>query len=1006
MLFRSGQTTVTTDYLSKEGLGFVNNYIAAYNGETLDSKYVEIECILESEEEAKIIRNIAEITKYGYYKSGSGFVEASLDKVDIDSRQQSLSVDLSSENGITIFEKFAERVNKRVTLLSGVNIPAFNDIDKNFYSLQDDDDFEQVEVVGQVFDLALRKYISAVNGEEITEGYKYSPYNLQNRDEIVPRRTNLKASSSSKLLTTGTAKYLHGKEAINVKIGDTISYTMQVYNEGLDGDLSGYAKEITDYLPEGLEFIGLAEGTSNYTATSEVVDGITKVKITYTDDEVLKTRVGLLELVVRYILNSNADLSDYEDEMFYQEVTINCKVTEAGNGKILTNRAEITQDQAIDESGKNIEVNDKDSQPESLKVEELNLGKYYTDYKYGINDDYITYYPGIEGDGKNTTLEQDDTDFENIKVQANYKLQIEKVDSKDSKIKLSGVNFNVKETINGQTNEVVYGPTGTNGLTAEKEISIDPNYIDEKDIYEITEINLGENNYYKTTESIKLYVSKENKYQYNADEVIGNEIVKVIGISFSESEEAKDSATIEAILEDGSKVNIVATFKDNIITITIPNKKIIFDLALRKFITKVDAKEITNRIPEFKNENGVYSYKHTKEPIDVASNNKITYTLRVYNEGSLAGYANKIMDDIPEGLQFVPYTEGDNSINDIYKWKMYTEVKDETSIGDTINKITYNGKTYMETTKTDEAKLIVTEYLSKNNEKTSGENLIKAFNNLTMSQPAYKDIQVEFKVIYKSTKEEESNKVIINYAQITDDSDKDGNPVIDEDSTPNEWKDGEDDQDIEKVKVKYFDLALKKWVSKAIVTENGKETVTNTGHTGEENPEPVVKVDLKKSKIKDVVVKFEYQIKVTNEGQISGEVREISDYIPQGLRFIAKDNPNWKETEGKVTTDELSGTVLAPGESATVTIILTWINSEDNMGLKINIAEISKDYNDSDTPDKDSTPNNQKPGEDDIDDAPVMLTIRTGEAYLYIALTTSIIGIIGVGTILIRKFVM
>ena len=90
------------------------------------------------------------------------------------------------------------------------------------------------------------------------------------------------------------------------------------------------------------------------------------------------------------------------------------------------------------------------------------------------------------------------------------------------------------------------------------------------------------------------------------------------------------------------------------------------------------------------------------------------------------------------------------------------------------------------------------------------------------------------------------------------------------------------------------------------------------------------------------------------------------------------DNPDWEETEGKVVTDKLKDTLLNPGESAEVSILLTWINKEDNMGLKVNIAEISKDYNQYETPDIDSTPNNKKDGEDDIDDAKVQLILKIG----------------------------
>ena len=54
------------------------------------------------------------------------------------------------------------------------------------------------------------------------------------------------------------------------------------------------------------------------------------------------------------------------------------------------------------------------------------------------------------------------------------------------------------------------------------------------------------------------------------------------------------------------------------------------------------------------------------------------------------------------------------------------------------------------------------------------------------------------------------------------------------------------------------------------------------------------------------------------------------------------------------------------------------------MGLKTNIAEISQDDNEFDLPDIDSVPDNFKDGEDDIDDAPVMLTVALGLSLIHI----------------------
>ena len=111
--------------------------------------------------------------------------------------------------------------------------------------------------------------------------------------------------------------------------------------------------------------------------------------------------------------------------------------------------------------------------------------------------------------------------------------------------------------------------------------------------------------------------------------------------------------------------------------------------------------------------------------------------------------------------------------------------------------------------------------------------------------------------------------------------------------------------------------------------------------------------------------------------------------------------------DGTIVTDELKDKLLQPGESAEVTVVLKWINSKTNMGVKINTAEISKDYNDYGTPDIDSTPDNNVPGEDDIDDAPVMITVKTGTDYIiYSSILLGAIAIITAGGVLIKKKVM
>lgn len=803
------------------------------------------------------------------------------------------------------------------------------------------------------FDLSLRKYISKINGKDVE-----------------PSREPVITEQSIKMLqTTGTASYYHTKDSIGVRVGDEIEYTLRVYNEG---EILGFAKQITDYLPEGLSFVKLSDDNSKeYTTDSK--PGSKEVVIKYSGNKTIKS--------LRDFIGKEVKVTDE----YYQEVKMICKV-ENTEKVYITNRGEITNYgySEKDENGNTVwkeatEIGnvDRDSVQNTIK-DELNLDTWYESAKENTYTDENgktvvdkNYYPGS----------QDDDDFETVELlTGKYNIIIRKIDSSDEKTTLQGAYFSVKGANIEKETEV--GPTSTNGeVTVVKGVKIKNE--DQVDEYSIKETKAP--NEYKLYDG-EVKVKVETKFDGNSF-VIDEKNTKV----------------------DGKNVKFSINEDNTTITIIVPNTRKEFDLSLRKFITEINGKELEeSREPQvdvsklISGESTTATYNHSKNPVDVNTTDIVTYTIRVYNEGEIDGYASKIMDDIPEGLVFVPgeYDKDGKptNINAEYGWTVYREMKSgEVAIPE--NMIEYNGKSYVVTDNVEEADVIVTDYLSKEN---GTDNLLKAFDSKTMKQLDYKDVKVSFKVIEPTT----SDRIIINYAQVTDDTDSTGKPVTDRDSTPNEWNDGEDDQDIEKIKVRYFDLSLLKWVTKAIVYENGVATVTETNHTPYDNPEPIVKVDLKNTNIDNVEVKFEYSIRITNEGEIAGYAKEISDYIPQGLKFVASDNPQWTEKDGKIVTRALENTLLQPGEHADVTVILTWINGADNLGVKTNIAEISEDYNDYGTPDIDSTPNNQVPGEDDIDDAPVMLSIRTGKPIVYTGVAIAVLVILSVGVVVIRKRVL
>ena len=614
----------------------------------------------------------------------------------------------------------------------------------------------------------------------------------------------------------------------------------------------------------------------------------------------------------------------------------------------------------------------------------------------------------------------------------------------------------------------------------------------------------------------------------------------------------KDNVKVEGTGKNGTVKSRVPS--NTTIEIYIPNdeeEKPKFDLALRKFISKVDGVAPTvSREPVIDAQSktlldstGTAAYHHTKDSLKVKVGSKIEYTLRVYNEGEVDGYAKEITDYLPQDLKFVKIadesakeytttsTSEDNKIvlkyngNTVIKAKsidrilnnekdnLYQEVKvicevKEGAKGYITNRAEITNYGYEDKGTWKEAKAINdVDRDSVQNTISNSLNLDKWYENrksysetdasgkTTTIKDYYpgeqddddfetvevKELTGKYSVVIKKVDSSNKNQGLAGAYFTIDENSKsekvgptDTNGYIDvrkditiskagtqtvlnikEETAPDGYKpyngtisltisakestekyaldkentkltqksadneentsNGEVTCDINEEKSlititipnekKVFDLALRKWVTQAIVTENGQTYVTDTGHKAEDEPEEIVKVDLKKSKLNDVVVKFNYSIRVTNEGEIAGYAKEVSDYIPNGLKFVAEDNPDWTEKDGKIVTRALENTLLQPGESAEVKVLLTWINSANNMGVMTNTAEISEDYNDYGIPDRDSTPNNKVPGEDDIDDAPVMLTVKTGsDVIIYISVACGILAILGVGIFGIKKY--
>lgn len=1007
---------------------------------------------------------------------------------------------------------------------------------------EDDDDYEDLVLPGKTFDLALRKYITEVNGTKL-------------EDTRVPDIDITKLASGE----ATTADYKHKKYPVEVKTEDIVTYRFTVYNEG---DIEGYVYSITDYLPQGLEFDAKsnpefieAKTSGEYTAEElegkEYIYSINKEKNTITISKIpAQGETGLQP----YLFGLNPFDGEKLDS---KSIDIKFKVSAetSANDMVLTNIA--TMDYTSAPRPQEEKIKDRDSKPEN--------------FTEPTAEDLLEPLPGYKGNEENKNDltdskyhykgQEDDDDFEKIIIKGTpFDLSLRKfitklngTELKDEKDRTPKINTSKLNTIDSTTGKKittaeyvhpkdavtvrkgdivtykirVYNEGDRNGYATEvtdylpEGLGFLPNYTNNS-IWSIPKTTdeatgkevlpegieiknlVGENGFYKdeseiNKDKIKLEdfkdpITGEVPTDYSQIQIVTGERAAISTKALKEklikayksqkadedlwqqsTNDEKDGLfyqeveitcivlkenTYKGILknvaeiteeydEDGNKIEQKGDDRDSEPNNVYEDDKHTpgkeengytpgeqddddfeqlqlkyFDLALRKFITKVDGEaseasrepvpDVSTLIDGTYDRNGkkehTATYNHPKDPLWVKNGSKVEYTIRVYNEGSEDGYAYEVSDDIPNGLVF----EADDATNKAYGWVMYREMTegDENIAKEDI--IEYNGKKYVITTKTEEATMIRTRYLEKT--------LIKAFDPETKTL-SYADVKVVFTI--KEPKDFDKDRVIINQAQITEDSGDD------EDSTPNEWQD-EDDEDIEKVRIPIFDLSLLKWVTQSVVTVDGKTTTTNTGFkpnkgltesTGEgirnnNEPEPIAKVELDKKKLNKTVVKFVYKIRVTNEGEIPGYATEVTDYIPEGLEFHVEDGNNkqygWvKSGDDKIVTRALETVLLNPGESKELEITFRWINSEKNLGQKINIAEISEDANNYNTDDIDSTPNNREnpykeEQEDDDDFALVILSIKTGATQFmsYFTLITITFAIVGGGIILIKKYVL
>ena len=971
--------------------------IPAFDPDTdteLPSAYVQIECEIENDSTGTLT-NVAEILS-------ERFTNTSV--IDRDS---------SGDNNTAI------KTDSKTDDYKG-NSENKNDLtDSNYFykGLEDDDDFEKV-VVARKFDLSLIKFITKTE-------YKRSDTDTQTTTYTDRGQYQITKTGNGTVRIDKTTK-----PAVKVKDTSLITYTIRVFNEG---QVAGYAAKVKDNIPTGLVFVpdnatNTTYGWKMYDAQGNETTDVSQAVYIETDYLNKENSDARGERALQPV--SGETTVDYRDLQVVFKVNIS-----STNGNTIRNIAEISDD--TDEDGN--PVIDDDSTPDNDDPEEddldeeevyvegfdLNLKKFVS--KLNKNALTVNRAPEVNV----TPLKQGKTDAEYTFRTNKTPVKVKVGDIVEYTIRV----YNEGE-VNGYAEEVSdYIPEGL-GFLPQYKTNVDNYWSLTNNTYELRELklsdiengtkNLSADDFsgIRTLDDVTVCAGKlkitsskldsrhEDKLLHAFDPTkttLDSQDITVVCIVLADVDQNNNLRNIAEVTEnkdenknpttdidstpdtvnpdnypDGEKRPDGTPQDDNDYEKLVPAENPnVFDLSLKKFITKLNNTEIKGREPSFvvNTKDNTLSVQSAKvDPLQVEYGDKVTYTIRVYNEGEINGYAAEVKDNIPNGLTF----EKDDSTNQKYGWKMYDK----------------DGK---ETTDTSKAVTIRTNYLNKANSTARGEGPLKAYTQGT-SKFDYRDLQVVFTVNKNALKTNTSmkNDTIKNIAEISEDTDENGNPIDDIDSTPNNDKSGEDDIDNEEIFVKYFDLALRKDLIKIEITEDGtrREVLVNS-------TDGLQKVEIHRKKIDKTIVKFVYRITITNEGQIPGYATEIKDYIPEGLEFISEENKQWtKISDRLISTNALSTTKLEPGKSASVDVVLKWINGDKNMGLKTNAAEISKDKNDSGTPDIDSTPDNKVVKEDDYDTADVFLAISTGTNQTYLMLVFVVLTILTTGLIVIKKYVL
>ena len=146
--------------------------------------------------------------------------------------------------------------------------------------------------------------------------------------------------------------------------------------------------------------------------------------------------------------------------------------------------------------------------------------------------------------------------------------------------------------------------------------------------------------------------------------------------------------------------------------------------------------------------------------------------------------------------------------------------------------------------------------------------------------------------------------------------------------------------DLGLIKREQFNLGLEESISKITIATEKNGTRVIGYDTSEAD------LNLSNDELKNSTILVEYNMKISNNGNVAGYAKSIMNHIPKGIVFNSEINPDWYlSKDGNLYTTDLGDDIIQPGESKDIKLVLTKQLNDGQMGLMRVRSEIDKTYN-------------------------------------------------------------